>query len=311
MERLRRALHALLFPPAAVTLLLPLPAFGLLAFVFLTQREEGALAYAAYALSAYALTIVCARLARDGKRAFGRLLSWADGFPLLYRYRTDAAFRTHVSLGVSLGLNLCFAAVKLWCGAHYRSVWFGTLAVYYLTLAVMRFGLLRHAFRTGFGADEAAEYRLCRLVGAVLLAMNAALSGVVILAVHWNEGFVYPGYLIYVMAMYAFYNVIAAVYAVAVSRRHRSPAISAAKAVNLASALVSMLALETAMLAQFGSAHHSAAFARGMTAATGACVCLAVLVMAVWMIVRATCRLRAPARAQDDPDMEGKGEESA
>ena len=96
-----------------------------------------------------------------------------------------------------------------------------------------------------------------------------------------------------------------------VSRRHRSPAISAAKAVNLASALVSMLALETAMLAQFGSAHDPDAFGRGMTAATRACVCFAVLVMAVWMIVRATCRLRAPARAQDDPNVEGKGEESA
>ena len=71
-----------------------------------------------------------------------------------------------------------------------------------------------------------------------------ALSGVVILVVHDNEGFEYAGYLIYVMAMYAFYNVITAVTDLVKYRKFRSPVMSASKAIKLAAALVSMLSLE-------------------------------------------------------------------
>ena len=42
--------------------------------------------------------------------------------------------------------------------------------------------------------------------------MNVALAGIVILVVHENSGFEYPGMLIYVMAMYAFYAAITAVW---------------------------------------------------------------------------------------------------
>ena len=74
-------------------------------------------------------------------------------------------------------------------------------------------------------------------------------------------------------------------------RKQNSPTLSAAKVINLASALVSMLALETAMISQFGS-EESPLFRRAMTSATGAFVCLVVLSTAVYMIVRATKNLK-------------------
>lgn len=49
------------------------------------------------------------------------------------------------------------------------------------------------------------------------------------LAVHQNSGFEYPGMLIYVMAMYAFYAMITAVRNVIKFRRYGSPVMSAAK----------------------------------------------------------------------------------
>ena len=63
----------------------------------------------------------------------------------------------------------------------------------------------------------------------------------------------YPGVLIYAMAAYFFYAVIIAATNVVKFRRHGSPILSAAKAINLVAAMVSILSLETAMLAQFGS----------------------------------------------------------
>lgn len=170
---------------------------------------------------------------------------------------------------LSLALNVFYAALKLVCGALYRSVWFGTLAVYYLLLAVMRFVLLRHARQSGFGADVAAELRRYRSCGLILMLMNVALSGVVVLVVRGNEDFRYPGYRIYLMAMYVFYNIITAVRNVAKYRRYNSPAMSAAKAVSLAAALVSMLSLETAMLAQFDNGANPEAFRRSLRRTCG------------------------------------------
>lgn len=71
-------------------------------------------------------------------------------------------------------------------------------------LALMRFLLLHHVNKVGFGTEILSELKQYRLCGVILMLMNIALAGVVILVVRKNEGFEYAGYLIYVMAMYAF-----------------------------------------------------------------------------------------------------------
>jgi hypothetical protein len=69
-------------------------------------------------------------------------------------------------------------------------------------------------------------------------------------------------------------------------RKLGSPILSAAMIVNLTAAMVSMLSLETAMLAEFGS--DEPIFRRYMTGASGGVVCTFVLGMAIYMIVRST-----------------------
>ena len=161
-----------------------------------------------------------------------------------------------------------------------------------MMLAVMRFLLLHHSSRNAFGENLASELRQYRICGVIFMLMNIALSGVVVLVVRKNEGVVYAGYLIYVMAMYAFYNMITAVRDVIIYRKYQSPVMSAAKAIKLAAALVSMLSLETAMLTQFDQSD-GPEIRQIMTGITGGCVCLSVLAIAVYMIIRSTKRLKA------------------
>jgi hypothetical protein len=125
--------------------------------------------------------------------------------------------------------------------------------------------------------------------GYVLLVMNQALAAIVIYIVHQNQGFSYPGILIYGMAIYAFYIVITAIINVVKFRKMGSPILSAAMCVNLTAALVSMLSLETAMLAEFGG---DPEFRFLMTSISGGVVCSFVLGMAIYMIVRSTRRLK-------------------
>ena len=296
MKRFKRAMELLFYPKLWVTALCVPIAAAALCYAFLCERPDAA-AYAAYAFSAYTLALVCVRIARSAGHARQSIGAVMDRAPVVRRYFTDVSFRTHVSLYRSLALNVFYAGMKFALGVYYRSVWFGTLAVYYLLLAVTRFALVRYASRSSFGADLRSEWKRYRLCGVILLFLNLALTGMVILVVEKNEGFHYAGYLIYIMAVYAFYSITAAIVNVVKYRRYRSPVMSAAKVLHLAAALVSMLALETAMLAQFGGGDGEQ-FRTVMTAWTGRAVCAAVLAIAVIMICRSTKQIKAMTREE-------------
>ena len=289
MERMKQMLYKLLFPRLVVLIIIVLVASALLGYTFWSGNEYSPVAYISYVLSAYALIIVCARIVRMPKGDFKAVLHRNK---YVHRYQTDIPFKTQVSLYLSLGLNLLFVAMKLFYGVYYRSIWFGTLAVYYIILAIMRFLLLRHVNRSGIGTDMVSELKHYRLCGIILMLMNIALSGVVVLVVRKNEGFHYAGYLIYVVAMYAFYNIISAVRDVLKYREYKSPVMSAAKAIKLATALVSMLSLETAMLMQFNNKENAEAFRQIMTGTTGGAVCVIVIATAIFMIVKSTKQLK-------------------
>ena len=120
--------------------------------------------------------------------------------------------------------------------------------------------------------------------------MNQALAAIVVIVVKQNKGFEYSGFLIYAMALYTFYAVITSVINVVKFRKYGSPVMSAAKVISLTAALVSMLSLETAMLAQFG--RDDVRLRQIMISATGTGVCAIVLGMAVFMIAKSTKALK-------------------
>lgn len=288
MERFRKTMRRILFPGKAVMIPLTILSAVLLTSIFAFDFRQNIFAYLSYMLSAYTMMIICLKASKQIKKGIDLIESKSQH---VNRYLNDILFRTHVSLYTSLALNSIYAIVKFWSGIVYHSFWFGSIPVYYFCLAIMRFMLLRHANRNAFGEDQIAEYKKYRICGAVLMVLNLALTGMVILVVTKNYTYRYPGNMIYAMGAYAFYNIITAIINVVKFRKQNSPTLSAAKVINLASALVSMLALETAMISQFGS-EESPLFRRAMTSATGAFVCLVVLSTAVYMIVRATKNLK-------------------
>lgn len=292
MNRFRKILNRLLHPGTIAVIVSVPVAAALLIYTFLFDQETGPVAYLAYMISAYSLIIVCVQLIRTYKHVKSHVSASLHKNRHIHRYLSDVTVRTHISLYRSLGINLVYVVIKLISGICYRSVWFGTLAVYYSLLAVMRFLLLRHVNRNSFGKEPVSELKRYRLCGIMLMIMNLALAGVVILMLRKNEGFNYAGFLIYIMAMYAFYTIIAAITSAVKYRKYNSPVMSAAKIIQLAAALVSMLSLQTAMLTQFNTGRNPEAFRQIMIAVTGGTVCLMIFVLGVFMIVNATWKLK-------------------
>ena len=291
MKDWKTLLKKCLYPPAWLTLLLTVLSTAALIAVFVNGWEETPLAYVTYVTAFYTLTVVCIACYAVFPRWYRALRQMVYDNQYGNRYMTDVAFKTRVSLYLSLGINLLYVGTNLLSGMLYGSAWFGILAGYYSILAVMRFLLLRFYKHTGIGQDRLQEFLRSRLCGIILMTLNLTLSGAVLMILYQNRGYEYHGMLIYVMAAYTFYVTTHSIVSIVKYRQYQSPVMSTAKVISLSAALVSMLSLETAMLSQFG-ADTDLQTRRILIAATGAGVSIVVVTMSVYMILRANREIK-------------------
>lgn len=275
----------LLFPPVWVIIILTIVSAAALVFVFINKWDATPIAYIVYVVSFYALSVLCILLSMVLPKKYRQIRKKIDNNPIGHRYMTDAAFRTHISLYLSLGVNLLYAGVNILSVILYHSKWFAVLAGYYVILAVMRFLLVRYVRKNGIGKNYFGELRSAMLCSSILLLVNFALSGSVLMILYDNKGYEYHGILIYVMAMYTFYITTSAIVSLVKYRKYKSPVMTMNKIIALSAALVSMLSLETAMFSQFGQ-DTPAETKWIMIALTGAGISVAVVTMSAYMIVK-------------------------
>lgn len=198
----------------------------------------------------------------------------------------DRHIRMQISLYLGLLVNLVYAIFKLVTGIQYQSVWFVTVAVFYAVLSLMRFTLVRSVRRYG-QKDEKARYihglHSYRFCGYLMFVLAVAMGGIVIQMVWKNECYYYPGYVSYLSAVYAFSCLVSAVINVVRYRDLRTPELAAAKLLILAKSCMSLLAMQTSMLAQFGN---NIQFRQLMNSFSGGCTCTVIFCMAIFMVVR-------------------------
>lgn len=283
MEKFKIILRTLLFPHIAIVIILVPVAAAMLIYAFAVPGANEIVCYASYALSAYALTVFCARAPRMIK-GVKRLKSENE---YLRRYFSDPQLRTNISLNGSLFLNVAYALMQLGLGFYHSSFWFYSLAVYYALLAAVRWALLRESSKAAAGGDVFREWLHYRFVGLVLLLMNMALAVIVAFMVHLNRGFIHHPITTIAMAAYTFSSFTIAIVSVVRYKKYDSPLLSASKSISLVAATVSVLTLETAMLSAFGEGNEPI-FRQIMIGATGAAVCAFILAAAIYMTLRST-----------------------
>lgn len=281
----------LLFPPIWVMVILVIISAAALITVFVNGWAETVAAYMIFALSFYTLSVVTLFCVMVLPKQYRHIKQRIYANPLGNRYMTDRAFRTEVSLYLSLGISLLYVGINLWSWYLVGSWWFVVLAVYYVIMTVMRFLLVRYVRKNEIGSSVLKEWKRSRVCAYILLLINLSLSGAVLMILYKNRGYDYPGILIYVMAMYTFYSTIHAIVDIVKYRSLGSPVMSTAKIVSLSAALVSMLNLETAMFAQFGG-KMSVEDQRIFIILTGAGVSVTVVTLSVLLIIRATKEIR-------------------
>lgn len=280
----RKLLQKLLHPPGWVLIFVPLLSFAALAAVFIRQCPENILVYLIYSLSAYSLTIWLAALPGLTKRAKSammgsKLMRKAAASPIMGRYFKDLAFRGSISIYQGIAVNLFYVAFRIMAAIRYASVWFLSMAVYYLVLGGLRaYLIVCYRRRT-----PELERRCYHTTAWFLFLLNIPMGGMIVLIVRTDSGFSYPGYVIYLSALYTFYTMITSAINLIRFRRLGSPILSAAKVLNFVAAMMSILGLQTAMISRFSE--NGEDYRKMMNAITGGFVYGIVILIAIYMLL--------------------------
>ena len=285
----KRIGKALLFPPAAVLIVLTPIAAAALVYSMLRLEETSPVRIGSYVLAFYTLVIVCVRVPKVA-RSIG---TFKRENKYIQFWSNDPRLRMNITVGGSVLWNGAYAALQLGLTIYYRSAWLYSLAAYYATLAAMRCSLVWHTLRYTPGEQmqqELVRYRTC---GWVFLLMNLALSGVMFYRIYENRFVQHHEITTIAMATYTFAMLTVAIVNVVRYRKYNSPVLSSAKAISLAAACVSMLTLESSMLASFNKGTLSQKTIRIFLALSGGAVSAFIVGMAVYMIVQASRKLKS------------------
>jgi len=297
MKKAKIILRRLLFTPVWALFIIPPAAFAALIFIFVTDSTESAAAYIIYCMSAYSLAVCLARFPA-AVRAVRRFLSnAAEKSAIVRKLRSTAfgenyfgslAYRARISTYTGMTVDFLYALFRIISGIGGGSVWFISMAAYHAVLGALRVHLIvccRKCEKYSERERRAYEFRCYGRTAKLLFLLNIPMGGMILLMIKTNSGYSYPGYVIYLSALYTFYMFTVSVINLARFRRLGSPILSAAKALNFIAALMSVLGLQTAMIARFSSDNEE--FRKLMNTLTGGGVYLAVAAAAVYMTVRA------------------------
>lgn len=227
-------------------------------------------AYAVYALSAlffgYAVYALVRFLPRAKSVAVPYVKKCVRKYPVLGTLFGDYKNRTLLFSTLSFVMNVGYVALNIVMAVMVSFAWYGALAAYYFVLGALRYNVLGGVRRAKKRAqDERAlvqkKLKIYKNCGIALLISEGLLafgitnffmtSGIAPEEIALHSFRAYTLITMIASAAYTFYKVCFAVYNFIKVKKMADPEIWALRNINLAAALVSLLALQVAMTSFF------------------------------------------------------------
>ena len=287
---------ALLFPHIAIMVILVPISVVLLVGSMVFIGTESVIAYISYVIAAYTLTVWCFKI----PKIIAFFKNFKNENKYVKRWQDDTRMRVNVSLYGTFAWNALYGIFQLCLGFYHRTFWFCSLGAYYICLAIMRFFLVRHTRKYAPGERMKSELKRYRACGWVFLVMNLALALIVFFMVYWNRTFEHHMITAITMAAYTFIAFTLAIVNVIKFKKYNSPVFSASKAISFAAACVSMLTLTSTMLTTFDDGTMDAFTEKMMLGGVGVAVSGVIVVMAIYMIVQGTRKLKRLKTEEQD-----------
>lgn len=278
LDSLLRIIKKLLFPRLwMIIILLGVSVFGLLS-ILINYNDLTVFAYFLYMISAYTLIVIVIKI----PRVYFQIKTKIYKNKYIQKYINDKHYRGEIMIYIGLLMNLIYVIFRMTTAYIYQSVWFLSIGFYYFVLCLVRFHLLRKVKKTLNNKKQLYTYKM---TGYLIILLNIAMLGMIIQMMVGHKSYIYPGYIIYVSALYTFYDFINAIINIITYKKFNNPILSASKLLNLTGAMMSVYTLQTAMLSQFSINQQQ--FTDMMNTITGISVIILTFVIALYMIITA------------------------
>ncbi len=205
-------------------------------------------------------------------------------------YQNDPWLRAATSTKMSAVINLFFVFYQAFNAYRRSSLWFAALSVYYAWLTFMRVNIV--TYMQTLAADGREELRRYRRTGYWLLLLTTVVMTLGVVSNRLGYRPSYATHMLVVVALFAFYNVTAAIINLHKWRKLEDPLISASKALSLSCALVSVYSLQTAAIGRF-AATSDARIINFLTYATPIVIFLVIASISLFIILRVNWVLKA------------------
>ncbi len=259
-----------------------------LTFVFVGYT--GFWSYVAYvsaaiwlAYAVYMTVRVAPKIKAWGKAALRRR-TFTRNLTENYRFRT-LAFAT-----CSFVINLAFVLFNTVLAILTGQIWYASLAGYYFLLSVLRGGVFYGNKRaTAQAGQDEKELRRLQIkhygyCGGALLFLDIAMSVAVTQMVLSQKPTQYTEIMAIVFATYAFYKISLAIWNTLKARRSKDLQLQCFRNIGLVDGAVSLLSLQTTLVATFSESGESMLL---LNALTGAAVCLLTVGVGIFMLIQA------------------------
>lgn len=201
------------------------------------------------------------------------------------------SLRTIIFAIGGLVMSVAYAIFNAVLGILALSIWYGALAAYYIIIAVVRGRtVFSHMRASTEEKNDLAHVRSYRNSGILMLILNLALSSAIAQMIFEDRFFDYPDWTVFAFAAYAFYKISMSVYHIFKSRKQSALTVHTIRDINLIDSLVSILALQTALLHQF---HRDGISVSAFNTVTGCVVSAMSVGLSVYMIIKANKRIKA------------------
>ena len=254
------------------------------ALILVISGSEGILAYVSYGLSAIMLSYSVYIIVRFAPKAKLKIISVMKRYKITAKILDNFGYRKFVFLTLSFSGNILYALFQATFAILSKSVWYGALAVYYIALSIVRGIVVKSTAGVMDATDRESNLKRVKTYtgcGVSLIILNLALVSAVVQMVVQNKSFNYAGIMIYAMAAYAFYKLTVSIITAVKAKNRGDLSVQAINSISFADSLVSIFALQTAMLQVFGNGLN----ARVANAATGGGVLVIIIALGVYMVI--------------------------
>lgn len=299
MKRFKKFLRSVFFPhPAVVFLISFLSAISLIYSIVMRQPLYPS-RITAYISAVYSLIIIfCAMpsLIRETKKQRRESKKKEE------TTSADLQLRTTFFLYGTFFYNAAYGSFQLFLALSHNSIWYYSIAAYYTLLAIMRFSLIRYSNSHVAGEDMFEELQRFRFCGRMLLFLTAALAAVTFYRTVDNSEILHSGATSVALAIFTVCSFAFSIINVVRYKKFNSPLLYAAKLISFASALASMLSLETAIIGHFADKLSDAAY-RAINSANSFIVLTVIAYIGLFMLTKGNEGLKKLSLEKSDSEI--------